>query len=236
MKTIGIYADTYNGKIGQTLPYMQFFSQFGYVRLISTLDKLDNIVNEVDMLVTPGGADLTSSLYGKAPGAMDGRANQHYEYLDSILLSEFIKAKKPIVGICRGMQSINSFLGGTLNQHIVGHNQSDERSITKQKLQFTDSEEQYYINSMHHQSVETLGKGLRLVAYSQQFRGCYSKEDIKMTWRTYDSKTGFVSDRDEVPVTVEAFIGENYPILGVQWHPEEFNCEFTVKEIKKLLK
>jgi len=236
MKIIGIYADAFNGKVGQTLPYMQFFSQFGYVRLISTLDNLDNIVNEIDMLVTPGGSDLTSSLYGKAPGAMDGRANQHYEYLDALLLPAFITAKKPIVGICRGMQSINSFLGGKLNQHIVGHQQENDRASTRQKLQFTDSEEEYYINSMHHQSVEVLGKGLQLVAYSQQFRGCYSSEDIKMTWRTYDPKTGNISERVETPITVEAFVHEKLPILGVQWHPEEFNCEFTVKEIKKLLK
>jgi len=236
MKIIGIYADSYNGKVGQTFPYMQFFSQFGYVRLISTLDKLDNIVNEIDMLVTPGGADLTSSLYGKAPGTMDGRANQHYEYLDSVLLPKFVESKKPIVGICRGMQSINCFLNGTLNQHIVGHNQGDDRQSTRQKLQFTDSEEEYYINSMHHQSVEKLGDGLELLAYSQQFRGCYSDEETKMTWRSFDSKTGNVIDRQEIPITIEAFRHKELPIVGVQWHPEEFNCEFTVSEIKKILK
>lgn len=236
MKTIGIYADSYNGKVGQTFAYMQFFSQFGHVRLISTLDKLDNIVNEVDMLVTPGGADLTSSIYGKSPGVMDSRANQHYEYLDSILLPQFVENKKPIIGICRGMQSINCFFGGTLNQHIIGHNQGEDRQATRQKLQFTNHEEEYYINSMHHQSVDILGDELELIAYSQQFRGCYSSKNTIMTWRTYDSKTGDISERIEVPVTIEAFVHATLPIIGVQWHPEEFNCQFTVNEIKKLLK
>jgi len=234
-KIIGIYADAFNGKIGQTLPYMQFFSQFGYVRLISTLDNLENIENEIDILVSPGGSDLDSSLYGKAPGAMEGRANQHYEYLDSILLPKFLNTQKPIIGICRGMQSINCFLGGTLNQHIIGHQQGDERSATKQKLQFTNSDKEYYINSMHHQSVQNLADGLELIAYSQQFRGCYSSEEIIKTWR-YFNQEGNIDNTIKIPITIEAFIGKDLPILGVQWHPEEFNCEWTVNEIKKLLK
>jgi len=71
--------------------------------------------------------------------------------------------------------------------------------------------------------------------HSEQFRGCYSKEDIRAVWRTYDSKTDKILSRNVVPVTVEAFRHQELPILGVQWHPEEFNCEFTVEEIKNLL-
>ena len=98
-KVIGIYADTFNGKVGQTYAYMQFFSQFGYVRMISTSDKLDNIVNEVDALVVPGGADVDAPLYKAIPGVMDGRTNQHYEYLDKVLIEQFVNAGKPIIGI-----------------------------------------------------------------------------------------------------------------------------------------
>ena len=98
-KVIGIYADTFNGKVGQTYAYMQFFSQFGYVRMISTSDKLDNIVNEVDALVVPGGADVDAPLYNAIPGVMDGRTNQHYEYLDKVLIEQFVNAGKPIIGI-----------------------------------------------------------------------------------------------------------------------------------------
>lgn len=234
-KIIGIYADAFNGKVGQTMPYMQFFSQFGYVRLISTLDNLNNIENEIDVLVSPGGADVNSALYGKVPGAMDGRANQHYEYLDNVLLPKFIQANKPIIGICRGMQAINCFLGGNLNQHIIGHHQGDDRQSTRQRLQFTDNDQEYYINTMHHQSVEVLGNGLELIAYSQQFRGCYSNQETTATWRVYD-KNGNIVERQNVPITIEAFKHVELPILGVQWHPEEFNCEFTVSEIYKLLK
>jgi hypothetical protein len=83
-KVIGVYADTFNGKVGQTFAYMQFLRQFGYVRMISTTDRLDNIVNEIDILV-PGGADVYVDNYDDAvPGVMDTRVNQHYEYLDKV--------------------------------------------------------------------------------------------------------------------------------------------------------
>lgn len=98
-KIFGIYADAFNGKVGQTFAYMQYFSELGYVRMISTVDNLENIVHEIDVLVVPGGADVLSSRYNMAPGVMDGRVNQHYEYLDSLLIPQFIEAKKPIIGI-----------------------------------------------------------------------------------------------------------------------------------------
>jgi len=39
-KTIGVYADTFNGKVGNSLAYMQYLSNFGYVQLINTTDNI----------------------------------------------------------------------------------------------------------------------------------------------------------------------------------------------------
>ena len=234
-KTIGIYADTFNGKVGQSFAYMQFFSQFGFVRMLSTLDNLENIENEIDVLVLPGGADVDVSTYNAIPGVMDSRSNQHYEYLDKILLPKFIEAKKPIVGVCRGMQRLNTWFGGTLNQHIVGHQQGDDRAATKQPLQFVNEEEQIFINSMHHQSVCELGVGLEVLGYSPSYIGCYSKFNNIFTWREYD-KTNKITQRQERPVTIEVIKHEFLPIIGFQYHPEEFNCDYAVKQIKKLIK
>jgi len=233
-KTIGVYADAFNGKVGQTFAYMQFLSQFGYVRLISTTDNLSNIVNEIDMLVVPGGADVDSGLYNAVPGVMDGRVNQHYEYLDKTLIPMFVEARKPIVGICRGMQALNVFFNGTLNQHIVGHQQDSDRHITKQQLQFVDSDESIYVNSMHHQSVDVLGDGFEIKGYTLMYRGCYGKMDRKMLWREF-SKEGKVSSTRLMNVIVEVIKHEELPIIGFQYHPEEFNCEYAVWEINQLL-
>jgi len=233
-KTIGIYADSYNGKVGQTFPYMQFFSQFGYVRLISTTDNLDKIVEQVDMLVLPGGADVDVSTYNGVPGVMDSRANQHYEYLDKILIPQFIKANKPIFGICRGMQRLNTWFGGTLNQHILGHHQGDKREETKQEMQFADNNNRWYINTMHHQSVNILGEGLEITCYSQRYDNCYSSENNVRGWNYYN-KTGGIASTELEPIIIEGFKHSTLKIAGLQYHPEEMNCDYAKIIINELL-
>jgi len=234
-KTIGVYADTFNGKVGQTLAYMQFLSQFGNVRMISTTDNLETIVDEIDMLVVPGGADVDSRRYGSAPGVMDGRVNQHYEYLDSVLLPIFVENRKPIVGICRGMQSLNVFFGGTLHQHVVGHQQGDDRSATKQPLQFINSDEQIFVNSMHHQSVNRLGDSMEVVGFTRAYQGCYSGYNEFQNWRNFNKNNGTIEGIDRVPVIIEVIKHIELPIIGFQYHPEEFNCEYAFSQIKNLL-
>lgn len=233
-KTIGIYADTFNGKVGNTFAYMQFFSQFGYVRLISTTDNLENVVNEVDMLVLPGGADVDTSTYGGVPGVNDSRVNGHYEYLDLQLLPKFIEAKKPIFGICRGFQRLNTWFGGTLNQHVIGHHQGDNRERRPQEIQFVEEDAVWYVNTMHHQSINELGKGLQILAYSERDHDCYSNKNHRFPWRIFD-KGGNIINRDETSVIVEAFKHEELPIYGVQFHPEEFNCRYSRILINQLL-
>jgi len=234
-KTIGVYADTFNGKVGQTLAYMQFLSQFGNVRMISTTDKLETIVDEIDMLVVPGGADVDSRRYDSAPGVMDGRVNQHYEYLDSVLMPIFVQNRKPIVGICRGMQSLNVFFGGTLHQHIVGHQQNEDRHITKQPLQFMNSDQQIYVNSMHHQSVNLLGDGMEMIGYTRAYQGCYSGYTEVQNWRNFNKTGDIIEHIDRVPVIIEVIKHIELPIIGFQYHPEEFNCHYAVQQIKSLL-
>ena len=233
-KTIGVYADTFNGKVGQTFAYMQFLSQFGYVRLISTCDNLTNIVKEIDMLVIPGGADVDSRLYNGVPGVMDGRVNQHYEYLDRVLIPMFIVAGKPIVGICRGMQALNIYFGGTMNQHIIGHQQGEDRAATRQPLQFINNDDQIYVNTMHHQSIDEIGAGFNVLGYTQVFMGCYTKSNHIFKWRNYN-KEGNIISTNTIKGTIEVIQHEELPIIGFQYHPEEFNCEYAVSKINELL-
>jgi len=234
-KTIGIYGDTFNGKVGQTLQYMQFFNQFGNVRIITNYEDLEKIEETVDILVLPGGADVDSSLYGSTPGVMDGRVNQHYEHLDKILIEKFVKSGKPIIGICRGMQRLNVFFGGTLNQHILGHHQGDDRVVTKQKMQFTNNDNEFLINSLHHQSIDILGSGFEILGYSLRHHNCYSNPLQNISnWRIYN-KDGNVETLIEKSIIIEVIKHRELPILGFQYHPEEFNCSYAKQEINELL-
>lgn len=225
-KIFGIYADAFNGKVGQTFAYMQYFSQLGYVRMISTIDNLENIVHEIDVLVVPGGADVLSSRYNMAPGVMDSRVNQHYEYLDSVLIPQFIEAKKPIVGICRGLQTLNVHFGGSLQQHIIGHHQGENRVKTDQTLYLNDKTE-IEVNSMHHQCINELGEGFEILGYTLGYEKTNFTLELGLGKNKHLKKTYYA-----VPEVIKH---TNLPIVAFQYHPEEFNCEYATKQILKLI-
>jgi putative glutamine amidotransferase len=111
------------------------------------------------------------------------------------LLKEMIRHKKPVFGICYGMQLINVALGGTLYQDIESQLSSDinhrkgYHKIVIQENRFIQ-EGEFSVNSTHHQAIKELGAGL----------------------------VDFVFSPDKL---IEAFYRKDYPFLvGVQWHPE----------------
>ena len=149
-------------------------------------------------LLLPGGADIHPRFYGQAVnGARDiDEARDTYEFA---VFRRFFDTGKPIFGVCRGMQLINIALGGTLLQHIGGHDQIAEDVFDTHSVH-TDDElllrlggERFVVNSAHHQAVDRLGAGLRAVAWAD----------------------------DGI---VEAIRHETRPIFGVQWHPERLDA------------
>tara|TARA_R110000851_G_scaffold282440_2_gene435985 strand:+ start:183 stop:881 length:699 start_codon:yes stop_codon:yes gene_type:complete len=228
-KVIGIYADNIGGEIKQTSAYFNFILNFGTPRLITQYDNPETVVKECDMLLIPGGADVNPIRYNEAPHHNTGRCNVQYEYLDSVMIHTFIKMKKPIVGICRGFQSLNVYFGGTLFQDMKGHNQTKDygnRNTTKDNLWTKDKI--YKINTIHHQAVKKLGNNLEAIGFSPVIEGCPSLQQSEfLTEKKYD-KFYYVS-------FTEAFKHKSLPIVAFQYHPEEFNCEFAISEINKIL-
>jgi gamma-glutamyl-gamma-aminobutyrate hydrolase PuuD len=230
-KTIGIYADSISGEMKQTAPYINFILNFGIPRLITQYDDPDEIAEQCDMLLIPGGADINPMRYNEIPHHSTGRCNVQYEYLDSVMIPAFIMADKPIVGICRGFQTLNAYFGGTLFQDVKGHNQTKgygARSETKDDL-WTENGI-FKINTIHHQSAKKLGDNLEAIGFSPVISGCPSLlEPEFLTTKTYANFNKFVS-------FTEAFKHKSLPIVAFQYHPEEFNCEFAINEINKILK
>lgn len=154
-----------------------------------------------DGLLLPGGADLDPALYGQSPSDKCGRPAPLRDAVEPLLLRAFLKAGKPVLGICRGAQIVNVALGGTLVQDIktdIKHMDFFRRAssahgvaiIPGSKLGGILGTERALVNSMHHQAVDRLGEGLRVDA---------------------------VSD-DGITEGVEL---EDHPFcIGVQWHPE----------------
>ena len=103
----------------------------------------------------------------------------------------FIKAGKPVLGICRGMQVINVAFGGSMKQNLhPGHYGFRRMRNVKGSLEYKVLSKYCMAYHYHHQGVRRLGKGLIVTSYD-----CRSKE-------------------------VEGFRHKTLPVYGMQWHPE----------------
>ena len=148
-----------------------------------------------DALLLPGGGDLEPRRYGQVNTASRGIEPER-EQAEWTLLERF--AGKPVLGICRGMQVINVFYGGTLRQELAGHGavvgaDSFHSARTEGPLAEVCGQ-RCMVNSAHHQCVDRLGAGLRAVQWAP----------------------------DGV---VEAVYHTVFPVWGVQWHPERMPGE-----------
>ena len=127
-------------------------------------------------LLLPGGGDIFGSLPPE----------------ETTVIRSYIESGRPILGVCRGMQALNVYFGGTLFEDIPGHRVSGTDALhptAATGLIASLLGPSPTVNSNHHQAVDRLGKGLVV---------CQWAEDG----------------------IIEAFIHESLPILGVQWHPE----------------
>lgn len=159
----------------------------------------------IDGLLLTGGQDVTPMLYGEEPRKVIGPTSPERDKCEVALVKEAIRQKKPILGICRGLQLINVVLGGSLLQDL-----SEDESITIQHVQRSQPEfsthsikvksgthiaeiidNNSYVNSIHHQAIKELGKGLTVSAWSP----------------------------DNVIEAIEV-VDDNQSIIGIQWHPE----------------
>lgn len=237
----GIYCSTFDNAFGCTIPYVNYFEKWGYIRLINHLDNLDDALKSVDVLVVPGGADVDPKRYNQKPHIYTNNPNNHYEYLDQVVLSKWISSAKPLIGICRGMQSINVALGGTLIQHIKNNVQSENRNKTPQEL-YTDMNGYHIhkINTFHHQCVDKLASELQIIGWTSL--SIADSKQYGKKWNNYahlyevDENKKIVKDDKSYYIVPELVIGKSLPILACQWHPEEYDCKLFNELVENLLK
>ena len=134
---------------------------------------VEEIVAHLDGLVLSGGADVEPVHYDAAPHEQLGETEPERDEWE-FALYEAARAKGiPVLAICRGFQLVNVAHGGTLNQHVelddgAGHPQweVDGRETTHAvhcraaSLTAQVVGEYLNVNSLHHQTLETLGEGL----------------------------------------------------------------------------
>ena len=172
------------------------------------------IVETCDGVLLPGSnADVDPAKFGATRSPHTATADPRRDAVDELLLQDAYQLRKPVLGICYGLQTLNVYRAGSLIQHIpdflpedlrtrinheagkkiaVAHAVEVEKDSKLAGILGTTNIVALPVNSSHHQSAETIGKGLRLAA------------------RCPDDGI------------IEALEGTapNHFVLAVQWHPE----------------
>jgi putative glutamine amidotransferase len=142
-----------------------------------------DLVDQIDGLVLQGGSDMSPRSYGAEPLRPEWQGDAVRDAYEIELLQLCLKARKPVLGVCRGTQVLNVALGGTLYQDIeLEHEHVDKRvhrlwEIYDQHahdvaiepgswLQAWYGAERGRVNSVHHQGIRKLGRHLVVEAVS----------------------------------------------------------------------
>jgi len=167
----------------------------GVPMLLPPADNPHIYAEKVDGLLIPGGDDLDPSYYNEERLPEVKLVSKERSGFEIALLKEMVKLRKPVLGICYGMQLVNVAFGGTLYQDIESqlkvaiNHKTDYHIIVITENRFF-REGRFSVNSTHHQAVRLPGSGFSVIA------------------RSPDN-------------LIEAFCREDYPFLiGIQWHPE----------------
>lgn len=178
---------------------------------------LDGILNLCDGLLFPGGADVDPVYYHETPHEKLGKVSHELDEMWLYAANFAMKAKKPMLGICRGMQLLNVAYGGTLYQDLsefysfksstpdglvnhknIKHLQTCARDLTTHDVNIESNThlheifncDRLSVNTMHHQAVKDTGENIIISAHAD------------------DGIIEGIESRDKL-------------LIAVQWHPED---------------
>ena len=208
---IGITANYGEGtaKLGEGY-YKQVEAAGGTPLIIPPLCSHEDILttlNRIDGLLLSGGADINPLFMGEEPQPQLGGINNERDLPELLITQLAFNRQMPILGICRGIQTLAVALGGKVVQDIqssagVKHSQEAGRDVPTHTVELMPDTLLYNIytgqqvsnkipvNSFHHQAVSDPGRHFRVSA-------------------------------DAADGVIEAIESTEFkPVLGVQWHPE----------------
>ena len=147
-----------------------------------TREDAERLLGLCDGLLLTGGQDVDPRLYGEMPDAECGECSELRDEHDKLLLQIALESDLPVLGICRGIQFINAYFGGTLWQDLPSQRLNGEEHCMRPPY---DRVEHYVevlegsplaevvgsgimgVNSYHHQAVRTLAPCLEVMAFSE---------------------------------------------------------------------
>ncbi len=192
---------------GHAMPVMVPAVDSGSLLQRSELNLAD-YAEALDGLVLQGGNDVAPESYGETPLDAEWHGDRVRDLYEIDLVRAFVEARKPVFGICRGLQLLNVAFGGTLMQDIatqhpqarahreLGRYEHHHHAVAfvagTRLAQLFPGVERATTNSIHHQAIKDLAPGFVVEA------------------RCPD---------DGVIEAVRRLDGGSY-VAGVQWHPE----------------
>ncbi|MBI4591276.1 MAG: gamma-glutamyl-gamma-aminobutyrate hydrolase family protein [Candidatus Rokubacteria bacterium] len=171
---------------------------------------LAEILARCDGFLLTGGGDMDPAAFNEPPHPTLSEVAPARDRLEIALVRRALESGKPLLAVCRGIQVLNVALGGSLFQDVatdpgteIQHQQEREQKprdepthpvkvVAGSRLAQLLGTTELRVNSMHHQAVKALGRGLVPVAFAP----------------------------DMIIEGVELEDPERF-VLGVQWHPEE---------------
>jgi putative glutamine amidotransferase len=158
-------------------------------------------------LLLTGGGDIDPARFGEARHSSVYDVAPARDALEIEVTRAALEEGRPVLAVCRGLQLLNVALGGTLHQDVtsepgtpIQHSQLEPRDQPSHKVKVLPASrlaevlgaEEVDVNSMHHQAVRDVGRGL-----------------VPVAWAPDEIIEGLELD------------DRNHFVLGVQWHPEE---------------
>ncbi len=167
---------------------------------------LDEFLSLVDGVIMTGGADVSPFLYGQEPIRELAEIQPHRDTSEIQIIQRIFDRKIPLLAVCRGMQLVNAYFGGSLYQDI--YVQRENTLVHSPKIKgfeenfhklFVEKGSHLYqvlgqetiVNSFHHQAIKELAPQFKVVARSS----------------------------DGIIEGIEPLVCDHF-FMGIQFHPE----------------
>lgn len=190
MKTIALTCSTEKNNFYLRTRYIRYITSTAEkmgVRILPVIlpitentDLIREYARRFDGYLFTGGDDVDPALYGEEKIPQCGDIEPERDSFETALLHELVSLDRPVFGICRGCQIMNTALGGTLWQDFASqkmlelpHFEKEEDGSKHHPVKASGfvaelaGSEDIVTNSYHHQSVKDPGNGIEICAYSE---------------------------------------------------------------------